>query len=102
VSEADTLRDGDVLTAEQARRLLALPRSTFYALVQAGLLPHCRIPSPTGGRGAIRVLRSDVAAFLERTRCRATRAATAPDVDALLRRVRARGRGIGPPNGESG
>ncbi len=95
-----SLADGDVLTAEQARRLLALPKSTFYALVQAGFIAHAHIPSPTGGRGLIRVLRSDVATFLERTRQAGTRAPTTPDVDDLLRRVRSRRRAIGPPNRE--
>jgi excisionase family DNA binding protein len=88
VSKEPAVAAGDVLTGEQARRLLALPKSTFYGLIAAGHLPHCRIPSPTGGRGAIRVLRSDVAAFLERARQAAPRAPVAPDVDALLAKVR--------------
>ena len=83
-----TVAEGDVLTAEQARRLIALPKSTFYELVRLGRIAHYRVPSPKGGRALIRVHRADITAFLEGARQAATRVPVRVDVDGLLRKVR--------------
>lgn len=97
------LREGDLLTVAQALRLVPVGRSTLYALIESGELPCYRVTALGSRRGRVLVHRGDLEAFVARARHVApTAAVVAPDVDALLSRVRARRRGIGPPNGESG
>ena len=55
-STANRLRQSDpLLTADEAARLLRVPRSTLYELVRSRGLPHIRI----GERG-LRFTRSDL------------------------------------------
>jgi excisionase family DNA binding protein len=101
VSDAGArLREGDLLTVAQARKLVPLARATFYALIESGELPCYRFGAAWSRTRRVLVHRGDLEAFVARARHGATRAPTAPDVDALLSRVRARRRGVGPPNPE--
>lgn len=94
------LAEGDILTAAQVLKLLPVGRSTLYALAASGELPSLRVRACGSRRGRLLFHRGDVEAFVERARHAAPRAPVAPDVDDLLRRVRARRNGIGPPNRE--
>lgn len=96
------LAPGDLLTAAQVLRLLPVGKSTLYALAASGELPSLRFRAAGSRRGRLIFHRGDVEAYVERARRVAPRAAMAPDVDALLSRVRARRNGIGPPNKERG
>jgi len=96
------LREGDLLTIAQARKLVPLARSTFYALIESGDLPCYRFGATGSRLGRVLIHRADLEAFVARARRGATRAPTAPDVNALLRRVRARRLSIATPNGDSG
>lgn len=96
------LREGDLLTIAQARKLVPLARSTFYALIESGGLPCYRFRAAGSRGGRVLVARADLEAFVARSRHVATRGPVAPDVDALLRRVRGGRNGIGPPNRERG
>lgn len=90
------------MTVPQALKLLPVGRATFYRLIEEGQIPCCRVRALGSRRGRVLIHRGDLEAFVERTRQAAPRAPVAPDVDALLRRVRSRRPRIGPPNGESG
>lgn len=94
------LREGDLLTVTQALRRLPVGRSTMYALIDSGELPSYRVRALGSCRGRVLVHRTDLEAFVQRSRRVAPKAPTVPDVDALLRRVRTRRQAIGPPNGE--
>jgi excisionase family DNA binding protein len=96
------LAPGDLLTVHEALRLLPVGRATLYRLIEEGQIPCYRVQALGSRRGRVLVHRADLEAFVARARHGATRAPVPPDVDALLDRVRARRRGIGPPNGESG
>ncbi len=82
------LAPGDLLSVAEARRILPLPKSTFYELIRTGALPHVRVPTASGGRGRVFVFRADLEAFVARSRQAATPAPTRVDVDKLLERVR--------------
>jgi hypothetical protein len=84
MTDPGDLRVGDLMTVEE------------------GQIPCDRVQALGTSRGRVLVHRADLEAFVQRARQAAPRAPTAPDVDQLLRRVRARRRGIGPPNGETG
>lgn len=49
-----------LLNADEAARLLRVPRSTLYELVRSGGLPHLRI-----GRRGLRFTRADLARWVE-------------------------------------
>ncbi len=92
MSEAGAgLREGDLLTVAQALRLVPVGRSTLYALIESGDLPCYRVTALGARRGRVLVHRGDLEAYLARARHAGTRAPVAPDVDALLERVRRRG-----------
>jgi len=97
-----TLAEGDLLTVPQALRLLPVGKSTLYALCDSGQLPHYRVTALGSRRGRVLLARADLEAFVQRAHHGAARAPVAPDVDDLLRRVRGRRNGIGPPNRERG
>jgi len=99
-ADVTELREGDLLTVPQALRLVPVGKATLYRLIEEGQIPCCRVRAFGSRRGRVLVLRADLEAFVQRTRQAAPRAPVAPDVDALLSRVRARRRGIGAPNGE--
>lgn len=42
-SEADTLRDGEILTVMEIAKFLRVPKSTVYKLARAGELPASKI-----------------------------------------------------------
>ena len=64
-----------LLTVSEAARLLRLSAAAVYALCKTGELPHHRLGS---GRGAIRISRADVLAYLDRTKQGAADAAGCP------------------------
>jgi excisionase family DNA binding protein len=86
------LAAGDLLTIAQALAILPVGRSTLYALLESGQLPHFRVRAPTCPRGRILVARADLEAFLAGARQVAPRAPVRPDPDTVLANVRARGR----------
>ena len=88
MTEAGTLAPGDLLTVRQALAIVPLGRSTIYALIDSGQLPHYRVSAAGSRRGRILVARSDLQAFIDRARQTRPRAPTAVDVDGLLRKVR--------------
>ena len=97
MSHRPELREGDLLSIRQVQRLMPVGRTTLYALVQSGQLPHHRIQVHGSRRARILIAREDVEAFLA-----ATRQVRAPqtgrlDVDQIVAKVRRRTR----PNGES-
>ena len=52
-----------LLTVHEAAGLLRLPDAAVYSLCKSNLLPHQR---PNEGKGAIRIDRADVHAFIAR------------------------------------
>ena len=85
------LAEGDLLTVEQARRLVPLGKSTIYALIASGQLPSYRV-SPTGSRRArVLIARRDLEAYIDKCRDRRPCAPTQVDVDEILAGVRKRG-----------
>jgi len=86
------LREGDLLTIPQALALVPMGRSTLYALLRVGTLPHYRVRAPTAPRGRILIARADLEAFVAGARQAAPRAPVRPDADAVLARVRRRHR----------
>ncbi len=79
---------GDYLTIQQVLDVLPVGKSTLYALVDSGQLPHHRVAAVGSRRGRILVSRADLAEYLESTRQAATRAPVRVDVDDLLEKVR--------------
>ena len=82
------LAGGDLVNVRQALELLPVGRSTLYALIDSGQIPHLRVSSARSRRGRILIARRDLEAFLEGARQAATRAPGRVDVDGLLRKVR--------------
>lgn len=89
--QRQTLAEGDLMTVPQALRLVPVGRATLYALIESGELPHYRVQALGSRRGRVLVHRADLEAFVQRARQAATRAPVAPDVDALLEKVRRKG-----------
>ena len=85
-------REGDLVTVQEALRLVPIGKSTLYALCDSGQLPHYRIRAAGSRRGRILIARQDLVAFIEKTRQAAPRAPTRLDVDQILARVRGRRR----------
>ena len=82
------LAEGDLLSVAQVTRLVPLAKSTIYALIENGALPHYRVSAAGSRRGRILIGRADLEAFVERARRAATRAPVRVDVDTVLERVR--------------
>ena len=59
-----TLKPGDLLPVKEARRLLPLPRATFYRLLQRGLIESRRVPGPSGKRAHVLVVRASLEAYI--------------------------------------
>ena len=76
------------LTVREAITVLPIGRSTLYALIESGQLPHYRVSAAGGGRGRILVALSDLHAFIERARDTRPVTPVRVDVDDVLRRVR--------------
>ena len=88
--EGQSLGCGDLLTVRQAMDLVPIGRSSFYQLLNSGLLPHYRVSVTGSGPGRILIDRADLEAFLAGARQAATRALERVDVDAIRDRVRRR------------
>jgi len=88
--EHHALAPGDLLTIAQALAILPVGRSTLYALLESGQLPHYRVRAPTAPRGRILVARADLEAFVAGARQAAPRAPVRADPDAILARIRRR------------
>ena len=86
------LADGDLLTVQQVQKILPVGRSTLYALIESGQLPHHRVSAAGARRGRVLVARRDLEAFIAKARQAATRAPVRVDVDAIRDRVRRRHR----------
>lgn len=97
--EAPPLRPGDLLTVQEALRLLPVGRATLYRLIAEGTLPAIRVASLGSRRGRVLVVRAGLEAFV------ASRRAPPParpaggrgfalDVDSL--RTRVLGRAVRP------
>ena len=84
---------GDLLNVRQALELLPVGRSTLYALIESGQLPHYRVSAAGARRGRILIDRRDLEAFLAGARQTAIRAPDRVDVDTVLARVRRGDRG---------
>lgn len=87
------LREGDLLTIAEALRLVPVGKSTLYALVESGELPCYRVSAIGSPRGRVLIHRTDLESFIAKARHVIPRVRAAPNVDALLARLRARGRG---------
>ncbi len=79
---------GDYLTIQQVLDVLPVGKSTLYALVDSGQLPHHRVRAVGSRRGRILIALRDLDAYIESTRQTATRAPVRLDVDDLLAKVR--------------
>ena len=84
------LREGDLLTVQEALRILPIGKTSIYALVDSGQLPSYRVSVAGSRRGRVLIARADLEAFLAGARTGAPRASTRVDVDDLLERVRTR------------
>ena len=86
-----TLAHGDLITVRQALALIPIGRSTLYALLDSGQLPHYRVSAAGSRRGRILIARADLEALLAGARQEATRAPVRVDVDGILARIRGGG-----------
>lgn len=68
MTERQKLKEGDLLTVPQARRLAPIGRSTLYAVIESGQIPHYRISATACGPGRILIRRADLEAFIEKSR----------------------------------
>ena len=68
MTESRTLAEGDLITVKQALTLVPIGRSTLYSLIARGALPSCRVGATGGGRGRVLVARTDLEAFIEKSR----------------------------------
>ena len=62
------LSEGDFLTVAQVLRILPMGRSTLYALIDSGQLPHYRVSAARSHRGRILIHRADLEAYIEKSR----------------------------------
>ena len=74
------MKPDDVLLtpAQAANKYPFIARSTLYSALQAGLLPHYRLPSRNGARGKLLVAEADLLAWVEANRHEATGRSDAP------------------------
>ena len=88
----EPLREGDVLSVQQALRLMPISKSAFYRLLDNGEVPCVRLGGVGGHRARVLVLRVDLEAFIERRRVAATgRRVARVSADELLTRIRRNG-----------
>ena len=86
---AEPLREGDLLSVQQALRILPISKSAFHRLLDAGEIPCIRLGGVGGPRARVLVLRVDLEAFVERRRVAATgRRVARVSPDELLTRIR--------------
>ena len=85
---ARSIDEGDLLTVAQALQIMPIGKTTLYALIETGQLPHYRLQPHGSRRGRILLARRDIEAFLDTTRHGATQAPTSLDIDAIHARVR--------------
>lgn len=65
MNEDDDFESLSLLTVKEAATLLRISSSLVYGLIESGRLPASRLGK---GRGAIRIKKSDVAAYVEENR----------------------------------
>ena len=92
-SELQPLAPGDFLTVPQVLAVLPVGKSTLYALIESGQLPHYRVSAAGSRRGRILLARSDVEALVRNARQEACQAPVRVDVDTVVRRIRTRSKG---------
>ena len=80
--------DGELLRAEEARRILNISKAAVYKLAAEGTLPSVRV-----GR-SVRIVRAELERYLDGRLMDRTTFTTAPqatDPDTLLRRIEEQG-----------
>ncbi len=84
-----TLREGDLLTAPQALKLLPIGKSLLYQLAEEGQIEAIRVATIGSRRGRILFVRASLDDYVARLRGEAPkRQPTKIDVDQILVRVR--------------
>ena len=86
---------GALLTIEQVRKILPVAKSTLYALVESGELPHYRVGGTGRRTGRILVARADLLAYLEKSRQARPVAPARLDLDEIHARIRKPGKPCG-------
>ena len=89
VAPSEPLREGDLLTAPQALKLLPVGKSLLYRLADEGQIEAIRVASVGSRRGRILFDRAAIEDYVARLRGEAPeRKPVNVDVDAILARVR--------------
>ncbi len=89
VAPSEPLREGDLLTAHQALKLLPVGKSLLYQLAEEGQIEAIRVASVGSRRGRILFERAAIESYVARLRGEAPRRQPAKlDVDEILARVR--------------
>ena len=84
-----TLREGDLLTAPQALKLLPVGKSLLYRLADEGQIEAIRVASAGSRRGRILFERAAIEDYVAQLRGDAPKRQPAKvDVDAILRGIR--------------
>ncbi len=86
------LQPGDFLSITQLIALVPIGRSTAYALIESGELPHYRVGGTRRRAGRILIAKADLHAYLEKSRQARPVAPTRLDLDEIHTRVRNGGR----------
>jgi len=84
------LREGDLITIEQALRLLPVSKSLFHQILADGAVPHIRISASGSRRGRVLVERAGLEAYVAALRQPAPARTVKVDVDSLREKVRNR------------
>jgi len=92
MSDAPSLRPGDLLSVEQALQLLPVGRTMLYQLLVEKSVPSIRVATVGSRRGRVLVLRAGLEAFVAALQTPSvarpdTRRGARVDVDALRDRV---------------
>ena len=89
-----SLREGDLLTAPQALKLLPIGKSLLYQLAEEGQIEAIRVGSGGSRKGRVLFERAAIEEYVARLRGEAPRRQPAKlDVDELLALVRRTGHG---------
>ena len=84
-----TLREGDLLTAPQALKLLPIGKSLLYQLAEEGQIEAIRVASVGSRKGRVLIVRASLEEHVARLRGDAPkRQPVKIDVDQMLARVR--------------
>ncbi len=94
VAPSEPLREGDLLTAHHALKLLPVGKSLLYQLADEGQIEVIRVASAGSRRGRVLFERAAIEEYVARLRGEAPkRSLVNLDVDQLLARVRRTGHG---------